>query len=127
MARSSAQVCRRSSQLAVVAVGRDRPQDRAQLVGADDVDQRGERVLPALVCDVADTSTLEACVRLGVRVTDDVVGEVGEAAEHAGLLGLRALDHVRLRLGVLQLGDALGHRKAEDLAPVRDAGTARSG
>ena len=39
-----------------VAVGRHGPQDRAQVVGAHDVDQRGERVLAALGGDVADAA-----------------------------------------------------------------------
>ena len=72
-----------------VVVGRHGPQHGAQLVVDHDLDERVERVLAALGRDVAHDPALQALVRLGVRVADDVAAEVGEAAEDAGLLAVR--------------------------------------
>ncbi len=49
---------------------------------------------------------------VGVRVAEDVVLPVGEAAEHAGLLALGPLVHPLAGLGVTQLLDPLRDREA---------------
>src|SRR5690625_4438195 len=71
----------------LVAIGWGRPQDRTEFVIADDVDERRERIRTTFRGDIADASAAEALIGLGVRVADDVVLEIGEAAEHPGLFG----------------------------------------
>ena len=70
--------------------------------------------------DVAHDPAAQRLVLGGVHVAEAVVAEVGEATEHARLGRLRQLEHLEPDLGVAQALDALGHRRAEDVAPPGD-------
>ena len=91
----------------VVTIGRNRPEDRAEIVLDDDVEERVERWRAPLGHEVAHGAALEPVVRGGVGVAEHVVPPVGEATEHAGLVAVGARVHPRARLRVLQPGDAL--------------------
>src|SRR5262249_59940876 len=68
-----------------IVVRREWPQDSAQIVGDDDVEQGVEGRLTALAREVTHDATLQPAVDLGVRVADLVAGPVREAGEDAGI------------------------------------------
>ena len=92
-AHASARSCPRR----VVAVGRERPQDGAQVVVDHDVEQRVER-RPARARSRGRRSCrpFEPLVRRRVRVAEHVATPVGEAREHAGLGRRGTLAQVRV-------------------------------
>ena len=76
-----------------------------------DVEQRVEGLdWPRSAAMSRDHAVAQPLVLGGVGVADDVVGPVGEAAEHAGLLATATVSSSRRRVsGSLQPRDALGH------------------
>ena len=66
-------------------VGGLRPQNRAQLVSDDDVEQGTEVAHALLLGDVADPAVAVLLVPRRVGGTDHVVAPIGEAPEHTGL------------------------------------------
>ena len=105
--------------MGVVVVRCAGPQHGPQVVGDHDVDERGERVVvAALGGDVADHPPGEPLVLGAVGVADDVAAEVGEPAEHAGLVAVGPAPPSTAGVsGVAQPLDALGDRQRRASAP----------
>ena len=102
-----------------VAVGRQRPEDRPQLVVDDDVEQCVERAAVLALGQIADDPALQTFVRLGVRVADLVAPPGREAREDAGLGSAGPLVHPSAHGGITQLRDPFRNRKAHHVRPAR--------
>lgn len=103
-----------------VVVGGHRPEHGAQFVGRADLHQARERVLAPFGGDVPYDASGQALVGGAVGVADDVPAEVGEAPEHARLLGVGAAQHLLAGRGGARGGDPLGHGQGEDRSPAGD-------
>ena len=118
----------RSAQLGVVAVGRDGPQDGAQVV----VDARCRAACRTASCPRSaamspTTRPVRPSFAARVGVADDVVRRSRRAAGTRRPPRCRAaLEHPRCVVGSRSFCDALGHGQAEDRRPSPGSGTARS-
>ena len=111
----SSHSARRSSQSASRVGAGQRPQHRPEVVGGDDVDDRGERVLAPLGRDVADEPVAVRLVGLGEDVADHVAGEVGQPAQ--GRRG-RTRSELARTSGSCSRRIRLGHVHREHVAPA---------
>ncbi|CAB4797985.1 unannotated protein [freshwater metagenome] len=104
--------------MSIVIVGSAWPQDRAEIVGDDNVDERVEWFgVAAFGSDIAYFASGESLIRSAERVANDVVSESGKAAEHARLFAVGTGDHHSARCLVAQHLDAFRNRCVEDRSP----------
>ena len=117
-------------QRAIVGRSREparRPEPGAELVGDDDVEERIEGVLAPLGRDVGDAAAGVGAGLLGEGLDQLQDGPVGEAPQHARLVGRRPRGEPPADTVIAESPDPLGDREREDLPPARKAVERRPG